>query len=194
MTINEFVFRFIRTDTGQLCRLCQAIRWMLLTFLCVQVGFFVLAWMIPMPLHIGPLVMQLGPEGLSSDAVRQLSMPQKLLGIVLGLPGLMLLTYGVRRLGQTLQQFQQGAIFAASTIGHLRSFAGATFCSAIVFNLEVPLRAAVLNLMAGSEHYRVAIAVSSNELLLILVCSLFYLIAGVMHEGRRLEEENEGFI
>lgn len=194
MIIRKLVSGFIRTDAEHLYRLCQAIRWMLLVFLGIQVCFFVLAWMVPMPMHIGPLAMQLAPEGLSIDAVRQLSTPQTMLGIVLGLPGLALLAHGVRHLGQTMRQFQQGAIFAATTIGHLRSFAGATLCSAVAFNLEPALRATIFNLMSSGRQHQIVAAFTSNELLLILVCSLFYLIAGVMHEGRRLAEENEGFI
>lgn len=185
---------FSRADLGQLCNMCQVIRWLLMTFLVVQIGFFAVAWFVPMPLRLGPLLVQLSPEGLTDDAVLGLSLLQKVLGIAFGLPGLATLTYGVRRLGQTLRRFQRGAIFDADTIGHLRGFAGATLFSAILFNIEKPLRAMAFNLASDNWTYPVTVDVTSNELMLILVCSLFYLMAGVMHEGRRLAEENEGFI
>lgn len=165
-----------------------------MTFLIVQIGFFALAWIIPMPLKIGPMLMEVAPDGISADAVRALSPLTKMLGVAIGLPGLALLTYAVQRLGRTLRQFQRGAIFDASTISHLRGFAGATLFSAILFNIEAPLRAIAFNLVTDSRSHVVAFDVTSNELMLILVCGLFYLIAGVMHEGRRLAEENEGFI
>jgi len=59
---------------------------------------------------------------------------------------------------------------------------------------EKPVRDLAFNLLGNGQGYPISIDVGSSELLLILVCSLFYLIAGVMHEGRRLSEENEGFI
>lgn len=192
--IKTFLTRAGRADLGHLCNMCQVIRWLLMTFLAVQIGFFVLAWIIPMPLKIGPLVMYVSPDGLTAAAVRALPTLQKMLGIAIGLPGLVILTYAVRRLGQTLRLFQSGAIFDAVTIGHLRGFAGATFFSALLFNIEKPLRSLVFNLTSDNWAYAVSIHVSSNELMLIVVCSLFYLMAGVMHEGRRLAEENEGFI
>jgi hypothetical protein len=183
-----------QSELGHLFRLCQVIRWLLLAFLFIQVAFFVFSWMIPMPLALGPIHMQLDPDGMGVGLVRELSLSQKTAGILIGLPGLAALSYGIVRLGRTLVQFQHGRIFAVNTIAHLRASAGATFLAIVLFTLEKPLRLLAFNALGTGKHYPVSIDVTSNELLLILVCSLFYLIAGVMHEGRRLSEENEGFI
>jgi hypothetical protein len=183
-----------RPEIGPLLRFCRIIRWLLLAFLVVQIGFFILAWLIPMPLTIGPVHMHVKPDGMTVGAVGSLSTVQKCAGVLVGLPGLLLLSYGLIRLGKSLTGFEQGRIFAAETITSLRSAAGATLLSIVLFSLEEPLRGIAFNVLGDGHRYPVAIDVSSNELLLILVCSLFYLIVGVMHEGRRLSEENEGFI
>lgn len=183
-----------RPELGPLFRFCHVIRWLLLAFLLVQIGFFILSWIIPMPVMIGSVHMQVEPDGMAMGSVGELSTAQRSAGILVGLPGLLMLSYGLIRLGKTLTRFQQGQIFAADTIAHLRGAAGATLLAIVLFNLEKPLRGLAFNALGSAQRYPVAIDVTSNELLLILVCSLFYLIAGVMHEGRRLSEENEGFI
>lgn len=166
----------------------------MLAFLLVQIVFFLLSWVIPMPLTIGPINMQVAPDGMQGSRIDALTGAQQSAGMIVGVPGLVALTYGIFRLGRTLNGFQQGRIFAADTIAHLRASAGATLLSIVLFNLEKPLRGIAFNVFGDGKSYPVSMAVTSNELLLILVCSLFYLIAGVMHEGRRLSEENEGFI
>jgi hypothetical protein len=186
---------FAGPDLGQLFRLCHVIRWMLLTFLVVQVGFFILAWVMPSPIQLGPLHVQFDPQGGGPDAIHNLDGVQRVIGVLIGMPGLLVLTYGVLRLGQTLTAFQNGTIFAVQTIGHLRAFAGATLIASVLFNVEKPLRNMTLNLASGGvTNFPIPIEVTSNELLLLLVCGLFYLIVGVMQEGRRLSEENEGFV
>jgi len=177
-----------------LFRLCNIIRWLLLAFLLVQIVFFFLAWTIPMPLELGSLHIQFDPDGLAPGLVQELSVAQKVTGVGLGLPGLVALTCGLMWLGQTLRHFQAGQIFAVDTIARLRASAGAIFLAILLFALEKPMREIAFNLLGNGKTYPVSIDLSSSELLLILVCSLFYLVAGVMHEGRRLSEENEGFI
>ena len=181
-------------ELGPLFRLCHVIRWLLLAFLLVQIVFFILSWVIPMPLSLGPIHIQLDPDGMGVGLVRELSSLQKTAGILIGLPGLAALSYGIVRLGQALAGFQQGRIFAIDTIARLRSSAGATCLAIVLFMLEKPLRLMAFNAFGSGKGYPISIDVTSNELLLLLMCSLFYLIAGVMQEGRRLSEENEGFI
>lgn len=185
---------FKHSELGQLTRLCRIVRGLLMAFLLVQLGFFVLAWIIPMPLQVGPWHIQFNPDGMTVESVQSLSGLQRLLGIVIGLPGLVALTYGVGQLGQVLRHFQQRKIFAIETIAHLRSFAGALLFSTLAFITEIPVRAIAFNLVGAGQHYPVGIEITSHGLLLVLVCGLFYLVAEVMHEGRRLNEENEGFI
>lgn len=183
-----------RPELGPLFRFCRVIRWLLLAVLLVEIGFFILSWIVPAPVMVGPVHMQFEPEGMSAAAVGALSPVQKLAGVLVGLPGLLMLSYGLVRLGKTLNAFEQGRIFKVDTIDHLRASAGFTLLAVILFSVEKPLRGIAFVLLGGGKRYYVSFDVTSNEVLLILVCSLFYLIVGVMHEGKRLSEENEGFI
>jgi hypothetical protein len=183
-----------KVQLSPLFRLCNFIRWLLPAFLSIQIVFFLLPWIVPMPLELGPMHIQLDPEGMREVMVNELSVSQKITGILIGLPGLGALTFGFIRLGQTLKRFQQGRIFAVDTIARLRASAGAILLAIVLFTLEKPVRDLAFNLLGSGRSHPISIDVNSSELLLILVCSLFYLIAGVMHEGRRLSEENEGFI
>lgn len=185
---------FKHPGLGHLTWLCQVVRRLLLVFILVQFGFFVLAWIIPLSWLSGPLHMHIDPDGMAPGSVHVLPWLQRLLGMVIGLPGLIALACGFRHLGRVLVHFQQRKIFAIETIAHLRSFAGALLLSTLAFIAEIPVRGIAFNLVGVGQHYPVGIEITSHGLLLVLVCGLFYLVVEVMHEGRRLNEENEGFI
>jgi hypothetical protein len=183
--------KLARLDVGLHCRL---IRLLLIVFLAIQVVFFVLSWVVPVALNHGSFFMQVGPEGLAMNAVRAMPDSQRWIGLGLALPALLMLCRGVWHLDRMLAAFQRNAMFAIGTIAHLRGFAGATFLSMALSILEVPLRAIVYRFVLGVPDVRIGAGVTSAELFVILVCGLFYLIAGMMHEGRRLEQENEEFV
>jgi hypothetical protein len=170
---------------------CNLIRALLVACVVVQVAFFVLAWSGWLP---PGAFMQLSAKGISEQAMRALDTPQRVAGMALGLPALLALCYGMARLARLLVNVRRGAMFDRATIGHLRAFAGATLLSTLLSIVEPPLRTVVWRLGFGARGGNYAVGVSSEELLLVLVCALFYLITNLMHEGRRLAEENEGFI
>jgi hypothetical protein len=182
-----------QVELVSLFRFCQVIRWLMLAFILAQIVLFVFSWA-SAPLTIGPIQMQFAPDETLVGKIGSLSATQRWAGIVVGLPALVALAYGIHLLGKTLNSFQRGRIFTADTISSLRGSAGATLLSIVLFIVEKPLRGIAFNLFGNGVRYPVSAEVTSNELLLILVCSLFYLISGLMHEGRRLSEENEGFI
>jgi hypothetical protein len=170
---------------------CNLIRVLLAVCVIVQLAFFVLSW----SSWLGPDgVVQISAKGMSVGAMRALDLPQRLAGMALGLPPLLALCYGMTRLSRLLVNVQRGASFDRATISHLRAFAGATLLSTLLSIVEPPLRAVVWRFGFGASGARYSVGFSSAELLLVLVCALFYLITNLMHEGRRLAEENEGFV
>ena len=98
------------------------------------------------------------------------------------------------RLSRLLSNVRRGAIFERATIGHLRAFAGATLLSTLLAIVEPPLRTLVLQRLFGAPLSRYAIGFDSAQLMLVLVCALFFLVTNLLHEARRLAEENQGFV
>lgn len=183
------------SDLGQLVRLCHVVRWLLIIFLFIQIGLFIMSWIMPAPMQFGLVKVDLDATAQSPGTIHTLDVGQRVVGFLVGLPGLILLTFGARRLGKALKEFQNRNFFSSQAIGHLRAFAGSALVSAVLFNLEEPLRAIAIRLFASrGEKVQITFEVTGNELLLLLVCGLFYLIVGLMQEGRRLSEENEGFV
>ncbi|UMR33090.1 DUF2975 domain-containing protein [Massilia sp. MB5] len=134
------------------------------------------------------------PDGMTLDQLLRLSLTYRLIGIVLGLPVLGTLFYAVLQLNSILSSIKDGMIFSLRTIAAMQAFTGALFLYAVLSNLEKPLRAMIMNAMEQTPLLRVLFTLSSNEMLLVLVSGLFYILTAIMHEGRRLEEENKGFV
>jgi hypothetical protein len=56
-------------------------------------------------------------------------------------------------------------------------------------------RVALLQYLLGPEKKLVTLMnLSSDDLAILLLCALFFAIAGMMEEGRRISEENRGFV
>ena len=169
----------------------RLLRGLLLACLLLQVSFFVLAWSALLP---ASLFMQMSVRDLSHAALRALTPGQSVAGAALGLPALLAMAYGLWRLNGALNNIARRAIFNLDTIGHVRAFACAMLASTGLAILEVPARSAVFHYVFALPGEKLRIGVSGDQVLLILVCGLFYLITRMMHEGRRLAEENEGFV
>jgi len=171
----------------------STLRLALLAFVLVQAIYFVMAWLVPQGATIAGIHMVMTPKWLEPDAVAALTAGPLAVAMFANLPVVLLTAYAAWRLNALLRALQQGALFAATTIGHLRAFAGAALGAMAWSVLDTLLRGLAWRAIFGIEgHAR--IGVSSEELLAMLVCLLFFLIAGLLHEGRRLAEENEGFI
>ncbi|MBY0572458.1 MAG: DUF2975 domain-containing protein [Undibacterium sp.] len=172
---------------------CQSIRVLLCIVFLFQCLFFVLAWS-NIPLDVAGLHMYLTPSGLSFAQMGDLMPSQRLIGTLLGLPNIVAMAYGFWHLYALLISVQHRAIFSMKNIVALRSFAGAGFLATLATILELPLRHLCFKIFTKVDDRQVSFSITSEQLMLILVSCLFYLVINIMHEGRRLAEENEGFI
>ncbi|KQZ45070.1 DUF2975 domain-containing protein [Duganella sp. Root1480D1] len=162
-------------------------------FVLLQALYFVMAWLVPQGVVLAGIHMVVTPKWLAPEEVAALAAGPLLVGMLASLPVLLLTVYAAWRLDALLRALQRGAYFAVASIGHLRAFAGAALAALAWSVLDTLLRGLSWRFLFDAKT-PVNIGVSSEELLAMLVCLLFFLIAGVMHEGRRLAEENEGFV
>lgn len=167
------------------------VRLLLAVCVLLQLSFFVLAWSSLLP--AGGFI-QVGAPEMSIEAMRVLALPQRLAGAALAVPALLSMCYGMWRLERMLANLERRAMFDHATIGHLRAFAGATLFSTVMGIGEHPLRSVLFRFGFDARDTSYSVGINSEQLLLILVCALFYVVITMMHEGRRLAEENEGFV
>ncbi|MFZ6719260.1 DUF2975 domain-containing protein [Undibacterium sp. Ji49W] len=177
----------------KISKLSRLIRPLLLLCAATEVAFFILAWS-NTPLNLGPWSMHVAAKGLLIEQMSSMSAMERGIGVLLGLPALLCMLYGLWNLDRLLAGIQQQNLFSLQNIARLRTFAGAVALSTLLSIAEVPARTAVMRLLPGQGDGNFSVSVSSEELILLLVCIAFYLITGMMHEGRRLAEENEGFV
>lgn len=168
------------------------IRLFLWLCMAVQAVFFVLAWTTFAP-AIGSMQIEMTAEGLATAAKLALSPGQRAAGAALSSVPLLVMGYGLWRLDRLLLNFRRQDLFTVQSIGHLRAFAGATLASTLLTIAELPVRTLVFWFMAGGAR-QVSVGVRSEQVMLLLVCGLFYLVTRLMQEGRRLAEENEAFV
>lgn len=160
----------------------------------MQLAYFLLSWFPPVSLHAGSVAMAFYPRGMEAGAVASLAPALRWTGAALALPALLALGYALLRLDRMLGACVQGRMFALATIGHMKAFTGAILATLVLTIFEPLLRAAAWRFAMGSSPQRFSIGVSSEEWMLVLMCVLFFVLASLMHEARRIAEDNEGFV
>jgi hypothetical protein len=78
-------------------------------------------------------------------------------------------------------------------VSDLRAFSGLLLIAKGLALLAMHVRVGLVVHLLGTKT-RMAINLSSDDLAILLLCALFFAIAGMMEEGRRLAEENRGFV
>ena len=160
----------------------------------LQLAYFLLAWIAPEPLQLGQVAMSFYPRGMGGSTVAGLSPGLRWTGALCALPALLLLAYALLRLDRMLRACANGRMFALPTVGHMKAFAASLLAALVLTVIEPALRVAVWRLGFGGPPRAVNVGVSSEELMLVLICALFFVVASMMHEARRIAEDNAGFI
>lgn len=159
-----------------------------------QLTYFLLSWCWPEASQFGPVSVSFHPRGLQPGTVAALAPGMRWAGIVLALPALFVLGYALLRLDRMLAACARGRMFALATVAHMKAFIGGVLAALALSIVEPLLRTLVWRHGFGRNGQRFNLGVSSEELTLLLVCALFFVVASLMHEARRIAEENEGFV
>lgn len=171
-------------------------------------GFFVLyllltvlGWLAPAPAAHGTLggagMYELVLQLQSQPFERLAAMPwwQRALGLALALPALLVLGDAVRQLARVLRQFEQGVYFTPQVARQFRRFAGGLLLGTLLTLLEPTVRGMLFGLLEeGASQLRLVIDITGGDLWTLLLCSVFFALAQILHEGQRLADENSGFI
>lgn len=160
----------------------------------MQLSYALLAWLAPEALHIGPVAMSFYPRGMAPGDVAGLTPALHWAGIACSLPALLLLGYALLRLDRMLRACSAGRMFALDTVGHMKAFTGCILGALVLTIVEPALRGWLWRYGLGGPPRAIDVGVSSEELTLVLVCALFFVVASMMHEARRIAEDNEGFV
>ena len=176
-------------------RLCRLIRIGGVLFVTGVVAIYLVTWCWPMSDATGPHIMlKLHLAGLPATALADLSVGDRLLIGSISLPYLAALIWAFYQLDRMLCGFERGAFFEQETVGHLRAFSGYLLLAKLLSLLAMHARVATLIHVLGHENIRAIVNLSSDDMAVLLMCALFFLIARMMEEGQRLAEENRGFI
>ena len=92
-----------------------------------------------------------------------------------------------------MRYFENREFFVMPSILLLKGFCGAIFLYVLCSMFEPVVRLLVFTLVSKVQEHELVLHLtdSFDELLL---CGMFYVIARIMEEGRRLAEENSEFV
>ena len=143
-------------------------------------------------------VWTLSPEGWLARAGITTPMPvspwQAGIASVLGLLPVSALAYGLLRARQCLRGFVRGEVFGLATVMHLRGFAAAVLCSAVLGLVVPAVLGVVLTWQAPPGKRALVLGLGSSDLLMALVAGIVWQIAAVFTRAVALAEENAQFV
>jgi hypothetical protein len=175
-------------------RLCWLVRGLAALWLALVLFLYLGTWLAPewslWDLHWARLA-RVG--GLSTKAVGQFAGADRVLVGAAALPYLACLVWAFHHLARMLASFERGEFFELAAVRHLRAFAGLLLLAKGLSLLAVHVRVAMYVHVAAPGS-RVQFSATGDDLAMLLLCALIFLIAHLMEEGQRLAEENRGFL
>jgi len=176
-----------------LARLCRWIRYGAVFFVTAVIAIYLVAWIAPDITHRRHPVLHLA--GLSGTLLASFTLEQRALIASMSIPYLGVLVWAFYRLVRMLRAFERGAFFERQTVSDLRAFSGLLLISKLLALAAMHARVALAMHLTGPHQARVGVInLSSDDLAIVLLCALFFAIAAMMEEGRKLAEENREFV
>ena len=114
----------------------------------------------------------------------------RLLGFLISMIPASLLLYGLWHLREAFERFGRGEFFTPETIACIRTFALMLALQALARPIATALLSVVLTIPNPPGERALAISIGSGELEILFVGAVFFAIAHLMAEGRRLADDN----
>lgn len=119
---------------------------------------------------------------------------QRRLATALALLPVLPLSWGLLRLASALEAFRQGRPFGLVAATGMRDFAIGVFACTVLKLVSGALLSVVLSWNAPAGQKQLAISVSSDMLLMLLVGAVLTLVGWALTEAAAIAEENAQFI
>jgi len=181
------------TSLINLPRLCRLIRYGIAVLLIATLVAHFWVWFSLGDVHFGVLTFFIHSGDLDAKALSAMSTAERALTILISLPALFFLMLALFRLFKLMRYFENREFFIMPSIRLLKGFCGAIFLYVLFSMVEPVLRILVFTLVSSVQEQALVLHLtdSFDELLL---CGMFYVVARIMEEGRRIAEENSEFI
>jgi hypothetical protein len=99
--------------------------------------------------------------------------------------------YGLYRLVLLMRLFERGEFFSIAATHHLRAFAFSLLAGTVTGFLLPPVTLAIARLLGLNHITAVTLSLDGSDAWMILISTLFFVIAWIMGEARQLAEDNQ---
>lgn len=99
--------------------------------------------------------------------------------------------YGLYRLVLLMRRFERGEFFSIAATHHLRAFAFSLLLGTVAGFLLPPVALAIARLFGLNHINAVTLSLDGSDVWMILISTLFFVIAWIMGEARQLAEDNQ---
>ena len=106
---------------------------------------------------------------------------------------LVVLIYGLVRLAQMMRACEMGKMFSLPVASHLQAFS-ASILIVQVLDITLALQIAALRAILGRGPSPIDLTVSSSQLSLLMLATLFIVLAQILKEAARLAEDNASIV
>ena len=130
------------------------------------------------------------------DAATMVSVPltDRLTALVFALIPALISTWGLFSLARLFQAFARGEIFSLPPLRALSNVTTALFWNVVAgFLTQAPITF-FLTMHNGAGHRAISVGFGSDDVEILFLAGVTFVIARVMAEARRVAEENAGFV
>jgi hypothetical protein len=173
--------------------LCRLIRYGVVVLVVATLVAHLWVWFALGNVQIGALTFFIHSGDLDAKSLAVMTLLERSLTIFISLPALFFLMIAFFKLVKLMRNFERRDFFIMSSILLLKGFCGAIFLHILCSMIEPVARMLAFSLINSAHQPELVLRLtdSFDELLL---CGVFYVIARMMEEGRRIAEENSEFI